>query len=164
LKPALFLTFMLAGLTTWAQPPMGERAPRDFDRSEAKALKVGIYTRVLELNTKEAEAFWPVFNEFEEKMQTIKNEEREIRKNVESRFSELKDSEIEKNIDRMMALKTEENELVIAYYEKYKKILPMKKVALIHRAEMTYKRALLNKMREGRSAGNRDDRESNRKR
>jgi len=41
---------------------------------------------------------------------------------------------------------------ILEYYEKYKKVLPIKKVALIHRAEMMYKKSLLDKMR-----GRRDD-------
>ena len=159
IKPAIFFMLLFTTMQAWAQPPMGgdkpDRPPRDFDRAEAKTLKVGIYTRVLELTTKEAEAFWPVFNEFEEKMEVIREEEMKIRKSIESNFSEMKDADVEKNIDRMMELKTKENELLIEYYEKYKKILPIKKVALIHRAEMMYKRALLDKMRDGDAPGRR---------
>jgi len=126
-----------------AQPPMGR-----FNREEAKTLKVGIYTSVLELTTAEAEKFWPVFNAFENEMEAIREEQHGIRKKMETSFSDMSDKELEAETDKMMALKLKEAELEHLYYAKFKKVLPIQKVALMHRADMMFKKALLEKMRE----------------
>lgn len=140
----LTTALMLSSLAN-AQPPMGGK----FDREEAKTLKVGIYTRVLNLTTSEAEKFWPVFNEFETEMEAIRRQMHEIRRNMESNFSELSDKELETETDKMMALKLKEAELEQVYYSKFKQVLPIKKVALMHRADMMFKKALLEKVRDG---------------
>lgn len=134
-------------MSQWAQPLMAQPPRGEFNKDEAKSLKVGIYTRVLRLTPAEAEKFWPIFNELEEKREAIMDQERDIRDQVEANFSEMDDAELEKLIDRMMALRKEEVLLAEEYYLKYKKILPIRKVALIHRAEMMYKRTLLERMR-----------------
>ena len=141
---ALTTALMLSSLAN-AQPPMGGK----FDREEAKILKVGIYTRVLNLTTSEAEKFWPVFNEFETEMEAIRRAQHEIRRNMESNFSELSDKELETETDKMMDLKFKEAELEKIYYTKFKQVLPIKKVALMHRADMMFKKALLEKVRDG---------------
>ncbi|MFY0672519.1 MAG: hypothetical protein JXQ87_03915 [Bacteroidia bacterium] len=158
MKPQIIKTgatalLMLLSVFAFAQRPMD--GPRNFDREEAKTLKVGIYTRVLELTTKEAEVFWPVYNEQEEKMQSIKEEQNEIKRELEKNFSDFNDKEIEERVDRMVELRMKEAEIQKEYYAKFKKVLPIKKVALMHRAEMMYKRTLLEKMREGRGPGKR---------
>ncbi|MBI1183368.1 hypothetical protein GC194_03805 [bacterium] len=136
----LVLTFFSC-MAAIAQPPM------EANKEAARSLKVGIYTNVLNLTPAEAEKFWPLFNEFESKMDKIKNREFEIRSKIEGAFATISDEELEKLIDEMMDLQKQETDLLVSYYEKYKKVLPIKKVALIHRAEMMYKRALLEKMR-----------------
>lgn len=158
MKPQIIKTgttffLMLMSVFVFAQRPM--EGGRDFNREEAKTLKVGIYTRVLELTTKEAEVFWPVYNEQEAKLETIREEQDEIRRELEKNFSEYSDKEIEERVDRMVELKQKEAEIHAEYYEKFKKVLPIKKVALMHRAEMMYKRALLEKMRDRRAPGKR---------
>jgi Spy/CpxP family protein refolding chaperone len=158
MKPQIIKTgttffLMLMSVFAFAQRPM--EGGRDFNREEAKTLKVGIYTRVLELTTKEAEVFWPVYNEQEAKLETIREEQDEIRRELEKNFSEYSDKEIEERVDRMVELRQKEAEIHAEYYEKFKKVLPIKKVALMHRAEMMYKRALLEKMRDRRAPGKR---------
>ena len=120
----------------------------EMDIEGAKALKIAIYTQVLDLTEEEAQNFWPIFNEFEKKQTEIREEMNSIRKEVELKFKELSDKELEEKIDQMLALRKKEVELTEVYYAKYKTVLPIRKVALIHKAEMMYKRALLRKVRE----------------
>jgi len=120
----------------------------EMDIEGAKALKIAIYTQVLDLTEEEAQKFWPIFNEFEKKQTEIREEMNSIRKEVELKFKELSDKELEEKIDQMLALRKKEVELTEVYYAKYKTVLPIRKVALIHKAEMMYKRALLRKVRE----------------
>ena len=153
IKTGTTILLLLMSVFAFAQRPM--EGGREFNREEAKTLKVGIYTRVLELTTKEAEVFWPVYNEQGSKMEIIREEQNVIRRELEKNFSEYSDKEIEERVDKMVELRMKEAEVQAEYYQKFKKVLPIKKVALMHRAEMMYKRALLEKMREDKGPGRR---------
>lgn len=138
-----FLVFLFLANLTSAQPPM-----RGQNSDEAKALKIGIYTRVLELTSDEAKDFWPVFNQHEQKREELGKKEREIRLKIRVNFNDLSDTELEEMLDTLVQLKKKESELMEAYYKECKEVLPIKKVALIHQAEMLYKRELIKKIRE----------------
>mgnify|MGYP000040918449 CR=1 FL=1 len=150
LSYSLLTTLLLASVVS-AYGQRGDGPP--IDRKEAKALKIGIYTEVLSLTEEEAKKFWPVFNEYEEKQQALREEMGKLRRNVADNFDDLSEKELEESIDKMMDLRQKEVALEVEYYERYKDVLPIKKVALIHKAEMMYKRALISKMRERHENG-----------
>lgn len=160
MKSLLSFSLLATLLLTSAMSAYGQRGPGGgeppIDRKEAKALKIGIFTEVLSLTEEEAKKFWPVFNEFEEKKLAIREEMRGLNKEMQDGFDNLSDKELEEKLDRMLALRQQEVSLELEYMERYKKVLPIRKVALLPKAEMMYKRALISKMRERHgSAGKR---------
>ena len=139
-------TLLLTGLVSICGAQHFEGHP-GRDSEKAKALKVGIYTSVLQLTKGEAEKFWPVYNTFHEQQEATRKQMRSLMKEIQEKYDQLSDSEMEKKIDEMVRLKKRESELFETYYENSKKALPIKKVALIPKAEMMYKRELLAEMR-----------------
>ena len=128
----------------WAQNP-------EFcseDKVKMKAMKVGVYTRVMQLTSDEAKVFWPMYNSFEKEFDKIKDEQHKLNKEIRTNFVSISDTELEKKLDLIMKLKEQEGALKQKYYIKYKSILPIKKVALIERAEREFKRELLKMYRD----------------
>ena len=142
----IFLCSFLSLNTVLAQgpghggpPPLGEKA---------KALRVGVYTRVLELDTKEAKAFWLVCNEFDAWMDKLREEQETLRRESRTNFEDFSDKELETEIDKMVELRKRELDLWIAYYNNAKEVLPIQKVALLERAEREFKRELFQQLKE----------------
>ena len=113
-----------------------------------EAMKVGFITNKLELSAKEAQLFWPLYNEYNQKID-------KLRKTKKSDFDDLKnkgenptDKEISTFMDEVFATRQKELDLQKEYFDKYAKVLPLKKVALLYQAENQFKRELLRKIKE----------------
>ena len=145
-----FIAFLLSSMAIIAQPP-GE----DFyQKSEKiKAMKVEYITTKLELTPTEAEKFWPVYNEYMDKMQTLAKKRR--KKMQANKDKDLSDKEVNELIE--LNFETEQKMLNLKrdYDKKFKSILPVQKVGKLYQAEMQFKHELLRKMRgNGQGKGN----------
>lgn len=110
-----------------------------------RAAKVAFFTNKLSLSTAEAQAFWPIFNEYEEKHHQLKKKKRSL---MMSRFIEEKsDNELIADLRKMHELRQNEVELDKEYLEKYLKVLPPQKVADYYRAERQFSIEVLKNMR-----------------
>lgn len=69
MKNILLILALALGLTTYAQNDNHERI---------KALKVSFLTEELELTPAEAEKFWPIYNIYDAKMNSLRDRERNL--------------------------------------------------------------------------------------
>ena len=122
-------------------------------RDQIKAYKTAYITEVLDLSVKEAEQFWPIYNEFSKKEHQLKRVEiRKIRKKIRAAggidtFSDLEATKILANLIQI------ENDIHIAKTKmltELKKVLSSKKIIKLHRAEQDFNRKLLNRFKEKR--------------
>jgi hypothetical protein len=114
---------------------------------QIKARKIAIITEKLELTPEEAQKFWPLYNEYEEKLSKIHEKKRESHKNFEENKDNLTDEDYKKFADTYVDSKLEEAELTKEYKDKYCEILPAKKVVLLYHTEQMFKRELLKDIR-----------------
>jgi hypothetical protein len=152
-KLSLMLVFAFASVAVFAQGPGGNRGGRVVEgkRTErVEAFRVGYYTQQLNLTVEESKAFWPIFNEFQDKMQALRKSERRL--NEEG--AELSDKELEEAINQRFDLRQKQLDLEKEYYQKFKTVLPIKKVAQLPRVEREFRTELLKKMKD--RAGNPD--------
>lgn len=127
------------------------QAQRSSQEPESvRSLRVAIYTQVLQLTVEEAEKFWPLFNEFNDKLREMKQEvSKKRRRLAEDRLS-LSDNEIEKELDEIFDIDVEIANLQRDYMKKMMKVIPASKVVLIPRAETQFKKALLDQIKKRR--------------
>jgi len=116
------------------------------DKEKFKSMKIAYMTDKLSLTPAEAQKFWPVYNQYTEKKATIYKEFRKEKKEMTS-DKELTDSEVEKIVNQRIVIKQKELDLEKEYLAQFKKVLPIKKVAKLYRAEENFKKDLLRKMR-----------------
>jgi len=130
--------------TTFAQPAK--------NKEEIKSLKVGFITKELNLSSDEAQKFWPAYNEFQDKMEKLHKERRDMHKGVKTKeaLDSLSNSEVEKMVDKQMMLQEKELQIKKEFHSKVKTLLPIKKVARLYRAEHEFRREILRKMKEGK--------------
>ena len=100
-------------------------------------------TEKLSLTPQEAQLFWPLYNELEDKMRKVRKEQRTNRSQAVETFDAMSDAEVSKAIDHELALEQRELDLKKEYNERFKKILPVKKVAKLHAAESGFRKELL---------------------
>jgi Spy/CpxP family protein refolding chaperone len=113
-----------------------------------EAMKVGFITNRLELTAKEAQVFWPLYNEYNSKMEKLRKTKRSDFEELKNKSDNITDKELETFINEVFASKQKELDLQKEYYEKYAKVLTVKKVAMLYQAENQFKRELLRKIKE----------------
>ena len=129
--------------------------PRGMEgkRENVEAMKIGYLTKELNLTTDEAKKFWPVYNEFSDELKKIRDARKERFRDAKESFVSMADKDVEKVIDTEMISRQQELDLQKQYHARFKEVLPIKKVALLYRAEEGFKRELLEKIKERREGG-----------
>ncbi len=123
---------------------------QDHRREEIESFRVAYFTRQVGLNTDEAKKFWPVYNEMQEEIQKLQRERRMRHRNGREAQENLSDAELEKMINEEFNSRQKELDIEKKYHERYKEILPMKKLAQYYRAQEGFKRELLKKIQSER--------------
>lgn len=111
-------------------------------RDKIDQLRVAFINNKVNLSSQEAQLFWPLYNELNDKLDNLK---KAYRINFIKNFNaeSISDKEAEALLTAEFVLKQKELDLHKEYYEKYKKILPIKKIALIKMAENDFKKELI---------------------
>jgi hypothetical protein len=108
-----------------------------------QALKVAFITKALDLTSAEAEKFWPVYNEYQDKRDAVRNQLQADYKIIHEQADKLSAEELTRIADEEVALKLKDAQLVSEMHEKLKKILPPKKLAQLYVAEDDFKKYLI---------------------
>ncbi len=130
----LIVLSCLTGLSVMAQPVS--------KRDKIDALRVTFINEKVNFTAAESQAFWPLYNEYNDKIdQARKSFRQQCVKNID--FTTLSDKDAEAYLNAELNLKQKEYELYKEYFEKFKKVLPVKKVALLRRAEEEFRKELI---------------------
>jgi hypothetical protein len=134
-----------------------DRARNREDKKERiEAMKIGFLTKRLELTPDEAKGFWPVYNQMTKELETIRKNRRSDRQDAKEEFENLTDKEVEKLVDNEIVFRQHELDIMKKYHEQFKKVLPIKKVALLYRSEEEFKRYLIEMLRNKNHPGGQD--------
>ena len=157
LKTILLASVIMISTITFAQkegtppppPPTKEdKGDRHNERHEnIETLKIGFITKKLDLTPEEAQKFWPVYNQYSDKLQEIRKKRRQNYREAKQKFDEMTDKEVEQAVDNEMTDRQKELDLQKEYHSKFKAVLPIKKVAKLYVAEEQFKMELLNKLK-----------------
>lgn len=127
----------------------GQRRP---DREKINSLKVAFITERLDLSSSEAEAFWPVYNDHEAKLDDLRKMERsEIRTKLRT-VDDLSEKEADKLLQLAMKIESDKSKLNIEYFNKLNGIISSKKTILLMKAEEDFKRKLIKEYRNKRGS------------
>jgi Spy/CpxP family protein refolding chaperone len=142
---SLLLT-LLVSIGTFAQ---GRGSGNQEKRENIEAMKIAFITQKLELTPEEAQQFWPVYNQYSEKTKELRKKRRQGNREArQQNFDELSDKEVEQLVNEDIANRQKELDLQKEYNEKFKAILPIKKVAKLYAAEEQFKVVLINKLKD----------------
>lgn len=113
---------------------------------QLESQRIAFITKELSLSPEEAQVFWPVYNEYNQKRNQLmikhrlnRADEQNLQQLSEAELNELADSDV-RNLEEMAALRRE-------YHQKFKQILPSIKVIQLYIAERDFNRNLFNESR-----------------
>jgi hypothetical protein len=114
---------------------------------QIQTIRKSTYSKVLELTDAEAQKFWPVFEEMQAKLNEIRKQAKIERLNIAKNYDKLTDAQMERALDNLLTLEQDGLDVKKKYYQKFKKVLPIKKVAKLPKAEREFKKELLNRIK-----------------
>jgi hypothetical protein len=109
--------------------------------------KVEFFNERLDLSKAEAQKFWPMYNDYQSRKNKILNEKRTLMRYYSENTSNMTDKEITETLNKYIGFEKRETELLVSYNEKFRAILPDKKVLKIYFTEVQFKDYLLKKLR-----------------
>ncbi len=128
---------------------------RKQDREKIKSLKIAYITEKLDLTSKEAEAFWPVYNSHENKIEELRKKERSQGRNKKVDLALLSEKEAADLLNAQLELEQMKDDEKIGFIQKVSSILSAKKTLLLIEAEEEFKRKLIRQYRKNRGGGRR---------
>lgn len=112
-----------------------------FSKEEFRARQESYLTQKAELTKEEADKFFPVYFELQDRKKAVNDKAwKQARKGKDPKTT---DAEYEKIIDDIVKARIEADELDLMYLQKFKKLLPTKKIYKLQRAEVKFHRDIL---------------------
>lgn len=115
-----------------------------------EAQRVAFITQRVNLTPEEAQAFWPIYNEYRDKEKMLKKN-RPIRDEV----MDMDEADAEKYLDNLLTIEQQELDLKKEYTQRLKSVISVKKILRFYAAERMFKERLLQAMNQRRGGGNR---------
>ena len=137
MKKYIYLVAIAATISLNVMAQKGERL---------EAMKIGFITERLNLSSDEAKVFWPIYNKFTDDMKKLRQSSKGKISEEMADMPAMTDAEADKVLNDMVNFKIQEADLVKKYASEFKKVLPVKKVVLLFKAENDFKRELLKKL------------------
>ena len=144
----------LVVLTVIAVFPIVKISAQNSALERLNAYKIAFFTKSLNLTSLEAEKFWPVYNEFQNRRTEIQQQRQQLNRRINQTGMTMSDSERSEAGDNLIGLEVNEANLSLEYHKKFKEILPPAKVLRLYQAENQYRQQLLNELKDNRPANN----------
>ena len=113
----------------------------NFQNKNRDALKIAFFISKMDLTEKEALIFWPVVNEMEAELENLKNKNAQGRMMLKDKnIEEFSDKELEQIMDTRIQMGKEKVEILVKYHEKFKEVLPIRKLAKFYQASREFKK------------------------
>lgn len=119
-------------------------------RERLESYRIAFFTQRLKLTPSEAEKFWPLYNDLQERKAKIQAERVQITRRLNQEEKTLTDKELTVMGDKFIDLNVLETELSVKFHQQIKEVLPPAKVLRFYQAENQYKVMLLNQLQERR--------------
>ena len=148
MKRGIIVLLLLAGFT------ITEACAQNQGREKLDAYKIAFFTKRLNLTPQEAEKFWPVYNEFQNKRSSVQVEKMQLNRNVNQNELNMSEKELTDAGDKLISLQMQEANLAMEYHKKFKEILSPVKVIRLYQAENQYRLQLLNELKQNQPQRN----------
>ncbi|MCB0704901.1 MAG: hypothetical protein KDC34_06300 [Saprospiraceae bacterium] len=119
--------------------------PRPEAEGRIRSMHAAYISDRLRLTPEESQVFWPIYNEFQEKEQAIKDSYRPAKG-----LGTLNESEANELINNHLQMEQEVLNLKKDYLTRLKKVVPAKKLVMLTEAEREFKEKLIEEIQQRR--------------
>lgn len=118
-------------------------------QDKLESYKIAFITQELDLTSKEAQQFWPVYNNHQKEMKILRVQSHKLRSNIKNNegFESISNDKAEKYLDQFIEIETQIQSEKISLFTKLKPILPAKKILKLYRAEQDFNRKILERLK-----------------
>lgn len=141
-KTYMLLISLLLTAAAYAQD-IGDEIRNPQVRERVKAARVAYITERLDFTAKESQQFWAINNEYEKEREAIRE-----KYNASSKLELMSDTEVEQYLRKRFDMEAELLDLKRSYYERFRRVVPARKIALFQRADREFRLELLRKAKE----------------
>jgi len=120
-------------------------------REEINSEKIAYITKELNLTPQEAQLFWPVYNEYQSKMEEEMKAMRDDKKSID--YDKISDKEASALADQQIIQMQKMLDVKKAYHAKFKEVLPPKKLLKLYDAEKGFRKQLLKQIHQNKKGG-----------
>lgn len=113
-----------------------------------ESARIALITERLELSPTQAEKFWPVYREFNQKRMILRKELRNTRKGVDR--SKLSEEESKKLMAKSLDIKQKELNLEKEYTKRFQKVISTQQILRLRNAEKDFQQMLLRRIQNER--------------
>jgi hypothetical protein len=129
---ALGLLLAVASLPVWAQTTRDDvEVMLELVQLERKA----VVAENMELTAEESEAFWPVYNDYAQKLRELNQRDAKLVLDYAKAFATLTDETAAKLLKEAQAIDKKRVKIRTAYAKKLRRVLPARKVARAYQVE-----------------------------
>lgn len=145
MKSTLTTLILFLGITatSFAQPGDPKKDKEEYIRTQ----KIAFISTELALTPEEAEKFWPIYNEYDAKIEEIRKERRTYTKELKY-FNDLSDEKAYELTEKLLECDNKEATIRKEYLIKFAEVLGKKKAAKVFYAEEKFKRELLKEIQQ----------------
>ena len=139
---------LLTGLLLMLSWTMAVAQPGGGGGQDLEAIRIGYITKKLSLTPDEAKVFWPVYDGYRTEMKEVRGDMRETAQAAREDFDVMTDAEVETAVNKMLDGRRKELEITLRYHEQFKKVMNIRKIAKLYKAEREFTQLLLTRLQE----------------
>ncbi|GEM_PF-487854 len=138
-------------------PQLGHAQDKKMDIADFEKRKQEYVKEKAGLSSKEAEQYFPLNNELNQKKFELNRQHREKIKQIHNKNEEITDEEYRKILENDVEIKLKEAELDKEYSDKFEKILPPEKLYKARQAEKNFIQQEVNRFRKENNIQRKDN-------
>jgi len=146
---SLFIAIFIIAIPFYGFAQKGESNKQERKKM-IESQKIAFITQKMDLTPKEAQKFWPYYNEYKANKDSLMSLFHKECMYGKKDFSQLSDKQAEKLADMQIIHAQQMLDLRKKYHQKFKSVLPAKKVLKLYNAEKEFRKYLLKQIREHR--------------
>lgn len=117
-------------------------------KQQIEAARIALITERLDLSPKEAEKFWPVYNEFTSQRKALRNTYKQERSQINK--EQMTEDQRKEILQKQIELKQQELNLEKEYSQKVLAVISTEQMMSLRTAERDFKRMLLERVQRNR--------------
>ncbi len=123
--------------------PLLAQPGKEAREEKIEAFKIAFFTEQLQLTPEESQKFWPLFNQFENEREALRESHDLDAKKLEL----LSDKEVENFMNQHFEMEEKLLKLRRDYARRFQEVLPIRKVAMLQRLERKFAQTLLEELK-----------------